>query len=356
MNLRRAKETFSSWMDVVSATLVNLVEHVRRPRTVRLIEQGSGRFKVEMSRRRGTRPSEHELRIVDGSVESGVAAETAKGIRGCRIELVLQPTRFLFRPLELPKRATEFLDGIVRGQIDRLTPWSARDAAFGWAPPRAVGPERISVTVAATAQALVRPYLRALTEIGAASILVSTRVPAAGEDAVPVTVLRQSASSTRIAERLRRVLSLTLIVMALSAGFATVTCQLMTGSLEAELQDLSRQIAETRAAMFRNGAASAPGLRLLEQRKRETPASVIVIEALSQILPDDTYVTELRIENDRLQVVGISHDAPSLIRLLEQSPHFNRATFFAPTTRSPEDPGERFHIEARIKPVFELGS
>src|SRR5262249_4056889 len=158
-NLRGANETFSSWMDVVSATLVNALEHVRRPRTVRLIEQASGRFKLEMPRRRGAASSADELRIVDGRVASGLAAETAKAIRGSRIELVLQPTRFLFRPLELPKRATEFLDGIVRGQIDRLTPWSASDAAFGWAPPRTVGPERISVTVAATAQALVRPYL-----------------------------------------------------------------------------------------------------------------------------------------------------------------------------------------------------
>ena len=61
----------------------------------------------------------------------------------------------------------------------------------------------------------------------------------------------------------------------------------------------------------------------------------------------------LRVEGDKLQVVGITHDAP-LARFvsIQQSLQFTRATFFAPTTRSPNDPGERFHIEARIKPAF----
>jgi general secretion pathway protein L len=93
-------------------------------------------------------------------------------------------------------------------------------------------------------------------------------------------------------------------------------------------------------------------LAKLELRKHETPASVIVIEVLSQILPDHTYVTELRIEGDKLRLTGVTRDAPSLIRLIEQSSHFTRATFFAPTTRTPSDPGEQFNIEAQISPVF----
>jgi hypothetical protein len=59
---------------------------------------------------------------------------------------------------------------------------------------------------------------------------------------------------------------------------------------------------------------------------------------------------------NKRQVVGITQDAPGLAKLMVQSPHFARATFVAPTTRSANDPGGRFHIEARVNPFFGLGT
>ena len=83
---------------------------------------------------------------------------------------------------------------------------------------------------------------------------------------------------------------------------------------------------------------------------------VLAIEELSRILPDHTYVTELRIEGNKLRLVGITRDAPSLIGLIEQSARFSRATFFAPTTRLPSDQGERFHIEVQLQPLVSARS
>jgi general secretion pathway protein L len=135
-----------------------------------------------------------------------------------------------------------------------------------------------------------------------------------------------------------------------SIGFLAATAD----NLSVEQQELLRKISARKAAM--RNLFEGSGLQMLEKRKQTTPSSVIVLEALSALLPDDTYVTELRIDGEKLQIVGVTSDAPSLIRLIEQSPHFAQATFFAPTTRSPEATREQFHIESRINPVFAFGS
>ena len=90
----------------------------------------------------------------------------------------------------------------------------------------------------------------------------------------------------------------------------------------------------------------------LDSKKRAAPASVIVLESLSQALPDDTYLTELHVDGAKLQIAGLTRDAPSLIRIIEQAHQFSHATFFAPTTRAPTENGERFHIEAEIAPYY----
>ena len=84
----------------------------------------------------------------------------------------------------------DFLDGIIRAQIDRLTPWSATDAVFHWTRPADVANDQIHVTIAATARAVIAPYIRLAAELGAASIAVST-INQDEPAAVPITVFEQ---------------------------------------------------------------------------------------------------------------------------------------------------------------------
>ena len=352
MSFRTIAEAVSRWIHVVAAALVAGVGRLRMPRAVQLVEDESGSFAVQAGRA-GKGGARETVQIADGQIVGPSSDALATLIRGSRAELVLRPSRFLFRPLELPRRAAEFLDGVVRAQIDRLTPWSAGDAVFGWSKPVAAGAERIVVTVAATARTQVMPLLQALAPFAPESISVSTRAPEADGGAA-IKVLQQKARSALDIGRVQRMLATVLAVAGLAAAGAVASAVIVGGDLAAQQDDLSRRIAQRRAVL-RAGAEAAgatTAYHQLELRKHESPSAVIVLEALSQLLPDHTYVTEFRIEGDKLRVVGVTRDAPSLIRLMEQSNHFTRATFFAPTTRQPTEPGERFHIEARIEPSF----
>jgi len=334
----------SAWTSSVAAAIIAGLDRVVSPRVVRLIEDDTGGFAVESA----VMPENFPARIVfaDGVLS---APALAPMLRGSRVEIVLRSNRFLFRALELPARASDFLEGIVRAQIDRLTPWSANEAVFGCSAPAASSAESITTVIAATTRKVATGFVQAVSPYHPAAIAVCT--VAVERSAGRIKVFEQKARGHIDAARLGRVLSFVLGAAAVLATLAVIAAAYVADSLGAQESEVARQISQRRAAIRAGGdGGDRSPLATLERRKFETPASVIVLEALSEVLPDHTYVTEMHLAGNKLQIVGITRDAPSLIPLIEQSPHFARATFYAPTTRSPADPGERFHIEALIEP------
>jgi general secretion pathway protein L len=339
-------EVFSSWIDSVCDAAADVLGQFAPRQTVRLIEEGHDEFVLQPSEQSSSSNNGSErIRIPAGRI--GHDPVPTATLAGNHIEMILQPNRFLFRPLELPNRAAEFMPGIVRSQIDRITPWNAADSAFGWSEPVKADSERMVVTVAATTLALIRPYVQAITDIGVRSITVFTFLPEATSDAKPIKVWEQKGQSAGKIGRTRRVLVIILAIVGIATGIAFVADVGAGTFLTAQQDELARQISGIRSAA--NVARGTTTQHALEKRKHEAPSSVLVLETLSKILPDQTYVTELRLEGSRLRLTGITRDAPSLIGLIERSGQFSRASFFAPTTRSSSDTGDRFHIEAIIK-------
>jgi general secretion pathway protein L len=340
-------DVFNRWIDSVAATYLTGRALLHAEHVARLTERPDGGFDCEWSST-GEPPTGvlGQIPNLDGQFAASVSPEVAEKIRGARVDLCLRSDRFMFRPLALPSRASDFIEGIVRAQVDRLTPWTARDAAFGWRPSAEVGNDRMVVTIAATARTLIAPFVDALAGAGAKSIIVFAPAP---DDGFMIKVFEHNTVKALETHRVRRVLVSALAGAGALCGVAAAAGGIIGGVLENRRDQLTSRIAADRADMPRRDLTSAAALEL-ERRKRATPSSVIVYESVSQILPDDTYLTELRLVGDKIQLVGVTSDAPSLIRLIEKSPRFTKATFFAPTTRSASESLEHFFIEAHIEP------
>jgi general secretion pathway protein L len=345
----------SLWIDSVARTVGARLERARGARQVAITEDEEGFLNLRLASKASKDGDLPPCRIAlaDGAISEPLSPEWSIAMRGAMVDLTLRPSRFVFRPLELPGRAVEFLDGIIRAQIDRLTPWNPADAAFHWTPPQAIADDHVELTVVATARAAVTSLSQALLDLGGAAVEISTAAPGMERIAVYSQRVGGQTGSSRLRFALIAVLATTGILAMASVGLGGI----ITESYDSQQQQIQRRIAERRAiARGSQSGAGGSALELLARRKQTMPSAVMVLEELSGLLPDHTYATELRIEGDKLQITGLTHDAPSLIQILEQSPHFASAGFFAPTTRAANETGERFHIETRIKPQFGSGT
>jgi general secretion pathway protein L len=355
--LAELKDLFATWIAAVAAAIYAIAARVGRRRRVLLQDAESGSFTARLAApAKDATLQPLSFRLLQGRAQPPLPEQWLAAFRGSHIEVNMKPDQVLFRDLDFPKQAAGFLDGMVRAQIDRLTPWPAGAAVYGLTPPQPSANDRIGLTLAATSQQKIQPLIDFAADLRAASVAGYVSVPGAAATTEPLRLfdIRLTHSGSAVID-LPRLLRRLLLGGGLATAATFAVSVYFGGTLDAEQQDLQHRIAQRRAALSLNqGTSSAE--TLLAKRKQTSPSSVMVLEALARRLPDTTYVTELRVEGDKVQVVGLSQDAPTLIRLLEQSPQFTRATFFAPTTRAPEESGERFHIEAHITPYFGSGS
>jgi general secretion pathway protein L len=351
--ISEVKGLFGEWITAAARAVDLAVGRYTRRSQIALSGEAAGTLTARLtSAQKGPALPAISFRLSNGRASPPLPADWEAAFRGSRVQMLLPPGQVLFRPLDFPKQAEDFLDGMIRTQIDRLTPWSADDALFGWSAPSVTGQERIALTLAATSKQEIQPFVQLAAGLGAESLAAFAQPLAANDTQEKIKVFEQSlrGAASRVLDT-PRVLRAVLLSAGVAAAVSLAAAAYVGDSLDTELQQLMSQISQRRAAL-RLGPNGGSAIGLLAKRKQTGPSSVIVLEALSKALPDGTYVTELRIDGDKVQVVGMTQDAPSLIRLIERSPQFARATFFAPTTRAQNEAGERFHIEARITPAF----
>ena len=345
------KQPIVWFVDGLVEALSAFGERSRRHAPLRVVAADDG-FAVEPAD--GSSPAAKlALEEADGGARL-VPADAAAALKDREIDLVLPADELLVRTLDpLPAESRSYLDGIIRHQLERLVPWRPDDVIYNYqVAPAGPRDDRLVVTISATARSLHAGLIAALTALTPRKLQLLYRdVPAAGGD-VAIRIDDTSAEAVRLG-RMRKGVIAALAVLLLSSGVALGYLAYSWQQTTAAIESADDAIFDLRKKLAARGSQEPAAVRdhaAILARKLETPVAVTTIDALATVLPDDTYLTELRIADGHVRITGVSRNVAGLVPLIEGNPAFAEATFFAPTTRLPDNQGDRFYLDARVVP------
>ena len=86
---------------------------------------------------------------------------------------------------------------------------------------------------------------------------------------------------------------------------------------------------------------------ILNAINRQHPPKLPLLRKLSQSLPKDTWLTNIKFQKGEMEIKGFSSSASKLIPLIEKSPNFKKTGFVGTILR--ESTGEKFTIRTKLE-------
>jgi len=336
---------FAAWTEGLAGAWLAAEALLRRPRRFRL-RANAGTFTLQP-----VSASAHEPPVaINGNRLDKLPDKLLEQTRGSVIEIVVPAAAILERRLDvLPAQSSPYVDKVVQHQVEALFPWRADDILHSTIiDKRADG--ALDVSVRATARSAITAALGVAEACGAGTIVVVEDGKDGDEAATGILAATGSQEQHRQANARLIARYAALALLAFAACFVGWTAYAYW-SLSSDVAALDQEMDGRRAIIQRLAEASSTGhSRGLDAKKKLAPVAVVVLDELSGILPNTTYLTDLSLDAGHLRISGISANAAELVPLLEGSGYFKNATFYAPTTRMAGRAADHFSIEATVVP------
>ncbi len=268
---------------------------------------------------------------------------------GREVDIVLPNDRLVETSLEFPAAAEADLQGLLTFEMDRLTPFQAEDVYFESRVLHRNREEgRIRIGLVVVPRSVVD---RAVSVVQAWGLTVNRVVGQSGVPGSPRWVIIGSGSGRRMG-RLQTGVAILLGAAALALLVAIVYVPLQHKRQQVEA--LGLMIAEARAVAVEaadlqnriNNLRSQK--RFLTERKQQQPPFVAVLDKVTEVFPDDTWLFRLRFRAGEVETYGYSQAASDLVKRIGGSAMFRDPSFRAPVMRDPATDAERFHLTFRV--------
>ena len=270
--------------------------------------------------------------------------------------LVLPRESALLRTATLPLAAEEAVRDAVGFELDRLTPLSHEQACFDC---RVIGrdtsAQALELELAASARAPIENRVAKLRELGASVLGVGVEGDV-GVARVPFNLLAAEARDIPAASRAVFAARLLAVAVAALASAALIFPLWQKREAFIELQprlDRAKASADVAERLAKEIERLADEHNFLVTRKQGNYPAVVLLEDLSRMLPDTTWVQQLDIKAGpkirELQVAGETGSSSQLVEILEKSVSLANVSFKSPLTKGVTPGTERFLLAAEIK-------
>lgn len=276
---------------------------------------------------------------------------------GARTILCLPPGQYLAKRIGMPAAAEENLRQVLGYEMDRHTPFKADEASYGFrVTARDTAAKRLEIRLVAAPRARVESALSRLAAWGVRPFMVSTIEDlGAGATLNLLEPERQPRRHGAMPGRTAWALGAVLAVTALTAlAFPILVKREAVVGLLPIVAKARLAAAETDTLRASLDAMVSDHDHLLK-KKQATPAVVELLDELSHILPDDTWVSVVEMRGTELQLQGETGSSSKLVEILAQSPMLADTSFRSPLTKLPQGNAERFHVAATVKVLPEAG-
>ncbi len=338
-----------AWKDELSAFARERIPNLSRARGSQLeIEVNEDGFAVNLIDAEGL----HRL----GQIPRGDAAAAAlarilsrfEEEAGRDVALKVSPALALRPQIKLPSASKRTLKGALGFELERLTPIDAASLYFDFI---VEGREPETNLTPVTLRVVRKSVLdEAVLVCHGAGALVSS-VGFTGDALEGDWTCYPVDRPAFLRAQWRRFGNLALVGLASVLVLAVIVAGYARGSGANDA--LSDQLAEamTRAAVVermehRIEMANTQISRLAALR--QGPLFIESLAALSRLLPDGTWLTELHLESNKLRADGYSKNASALIAIVDRSGTFANAQFSSPLVRNPADGTDRFELTFEI--------
>ena len=253
--------------------------------------------------------------------------------------------------LEVPTLAMSKIVSILDFELTKTTPFSKEQVYAGWISQNSKSNSDIkNVTHYVMRRDFFDECIKALSSKGAKIQAVVVRQR--DGNCVPFAL------STSGKDYARNRAQLWTKAVIISGGAMALVAILFIGAILLSQSKTSNFIEASTESFADDAAVVRKQLEVLKASHSELSALItksstsakrsLVIEEISKILTDDSYLDGISISGDTVTIDGAAANPEGLIALLEASPLFNDVAFNTPSFRNPGEVNSRFSIKLNI--------